>query len=328
MRPTLVGFAFSLLLHTGLVIAVLWLARSPVQSDGLRPLNISINVFKTLESKNDEAVGSLPNSTPEPTVHQSVVSETETPSNAPSEPVEDVALEPAPQIVPELEVETLPTDPFEPVEQLVEEPTSEIVSDREIETLLDTRPELTEKPIAESTPEEAPATEAEPLSVVTSQPTEEKGTKPTSPRQTVQENTQEDHKRLVVQQELNKATLHHTIASTEAHADAPNADEKSDIENNDDLQRYQSSVRERIEKAKFYPRKAKRLRREGAVSVQFSIAENGQLAELQVSDSSNVPELDRAALEAVKKSSPFPPLPAHFPNDRWPFDVTLIYELN
>jgi len=87
------------------------------------------------------------------------------------------------------------------------------------------------------------------------------------------------------------------------------------------------SVRERIEKAKFYPRKAKRLRKEGTVSIQFSIAENGQIAELQVSDSSNVPELDRAALEAVKKSTPFPPFPARFPDDRWQFDITLIYEL-
>ncbi|MEL6439576.1 MAG: TonB family protein [Cyanobacteria bacterium J06621_8] len=45
----------------------------------------------------------------------------------------------------------------------------------------------------------------------------------------------------------------------------------------------------------------------------FDIQKDGQVTGLRVTRSSGLPDVDRASIEAIQKSAPFPPLPAEFP---------------
>jgi len=49
------------------------------------------------------------------------------------------------------------------------------------------------------------------------------------------------------------------------------------------------------------------------VGISVIVERNGGLSSVQILNSSRDQSLDQAALEAVKKSSPFPELPADFP---------------
>ena len=54
----------------------------------------------------------------------------------------------------------------------------------------------------------------------------------------------------------------------------------------------------------------------------FNILPNGQVTELQVSQSSGSAEFDRIALNAIKNATPFAPLPADFPLESLPFQFS------
>lgn len=74
-------------------------------------------------------------------------------------------------------------------------------------------------------------------------------------------------------------------------------------------QRYLASVRKEIEKFKFYPPLARKLRQTGQVIITIRIAEDGSIVESGVSEKSNFPILNSAAetiLRSVKKFEPIP----------------------
>lgn len=57
----------------------------------------------------------------------------------------------------------------------------------------------------------------------------------------------------------------------------------------------------------------------GTVVLKFTIARDGRLLDVVVTQSSGVIALDRGMLEAIKTAAPYPPLPAEFPGDRATF---------
>lgn len=67
-----------------------------------------------------------------------------------------------------------------------------------------------------------------------------------------------------------------------------------------------AEIRRRIESAKRYPAQARAMHQEGRVGVHFRIQPNGQIAEVYVAQSSGVPALDDAAMQAVTRSAPLP----------------------
>ena len=73
---------------------------------------------------------------------------------------------------------------------------------------------------------------------------------------------------------------------------------------------YEQGIRQRIEQKKVYPRRAKRMRKQGVVKVAFTVSKNGTVSKLRLLKSSGVKSLDKAALEAVRKVGRFPPIPA------------------
>jgi protein TonB len=65
----------------------------------------------------------------------------------------------------------------------------------------------------------------------------------------------------------------------------------------------------RIEKAKRYPREARRRGWEGKVVLSFQINRRGEVAELKLVQSSGYPELDEEGIATLRRASPFLPPP-------------------
>lgn len=90
---------------------------------------------------------------------------------------------------------------------------------------------------------------------------------------------------------------------------------------------YFSMVRMMIEKHKQYPYVARRRRIQGRVVVHFVIKTNGRVVDVSVLKSSGYRSLDKAALEAVKASSPFPRPPAGLFDGPVPLEIRIVFEL-
>ncbi len=67
-----------------------------------------------------------------------------------------------------------------------------------------------------------------------------------------------------------------------------------------------TKIRQKIERAKYYPPEAKRQKIEGRPEVTFQINPDGTLANATLKSSSGNENLDNAALETVKRAAPFP----------------------
>lgn len=68
---------------------------------------------------------------------------------------------------------------------------------------------------------------------------------------------------------------------------------------------YYDMIRTKIEAAKIYPESARRWMIEGKVTVQFTVALDGQVASVAVAISSGNRQLDQAAVRAVSNAGPF-----------------------
>jgi len=94
------------------------------------------------------------------------------------------------------------------------------------------------------------------------------------------------------------------------------------------LLRYQDSIKQKIQKEKQYPRWALRSRHEGSTRITFSVLSSGQIEGLRLINSSGFDELDKEALEAVRRASPFLPFSAHFDNDKITVELDMVFYIN
>ena len=66
-------------------------------------------------------------------------------------------------------------------------------------------------------------------------------------------------------------------------------------------------------------------RRNGKVVVEFKIGRNGNLIALRIISSSGNPELEKSAIDAVKRTAPFKSLPSEYREDyidyQYTFDI-------
>lgn len=94
-----------------------------------------------------------------------------------------------------------------------------------------------------------------------------------------------------------------------------------------DANPYYQLVLRQIAQHKRYPAQAKRIRQEGLVEISFEIGADGRLLSAQVSQSSQIPSLDTAALAAVTAASPFPPIPAELGVSRLSLSLPIEFSL-
>ncbi|MBN1882287.1 MAG: energy transducer TonB [Deltaproteobacteria bacterium] len=93
------------------------------------------------------------------------------------------------------------------------------------------------------------------------------------------------------------------------------------------LFRYIARVHTKIEQRKYYPSSSRRMKEEGTVTVSFQLTPAGDLVTLSVSSSSGFPDLDDAALDAVRNASPYPPFPKSLGTALLSLKVPITYEL-
>ncbi len=95
----------------------------------------------------------------------------------------------------------------------------------------------------------------------------------------------------------------------------------------DDQARYREQIREKITQHKFYPARARRMRRQGTVVVAFTIQADGHFTDLKIKRQSGTPALDRAALSSIKKIKRFPAFPDNISRKQWSFEIPINYTL-
>lgn len=64
----------------------------------------------------------------------------------------------------------------------------------------------------------------------------------------------------------------------------------------------------------------------GTVTVSFTISASGQATGIKISASSGQPELDQAAMEAVRRAAPFPDIPEESGRSSWSFRVPIAFK--
>lgn len=87
--------------------------------------------------------------------------------------------------------------------------------------------------------------------------------------------------------------------------------------------RYPGLVQARVTRAARYPSDARGQSAEARVS--FTVAASGSVSRLAIARSSGNPAIDRAALAAVERAAPFPPIPADAGRSSWSFTVPLLF---
>lgn len=91
---------------------------------------------------------------------------------------------------------------------------------------------------------------------------------------------------------------------------------------------YLNQLRQQIGKEKFYPRQARHKAEEGTVKVGFVLHKNGEISDMKIVLSSGYQLLDQAALRAVKKASPFQPIPEDLGYQTWSINIPLSFTLH
>lgn len=89
---------------------------------------------------------------------------------------------------------------------------------------------------------------------------------------------------------------------------------------------YPGKVASRLRRALRYPKSALGGSRSGQAQVAFTVTANGQAVSIRIVGSSGSPALDQAAVDAVKRASPFPPIPAEAGRAQWPFAVPVLFK--
>ncbi len=96
----------------------------------------------------------------------------------------------------------------------------------------------------------------------------------------------------------------------------------------DILQRFAQDVRRKIESRKRYPLAARKSMTEGRVGVKMTILKDGQLERTEIIESSGYAILDKAALESVRRSAPFPPFPEEVERKRVQMNIYLVFKIS
>jgi len=94
------------------------------------------------------------------------------------------------------------------------------------------------------------------------------------------------------------------------------------------LLRYQDSIKQKIQANKKYPRWALRAKHQGIVRIVFDVLPSGTVNDLDLVRSSGFEELDKEALEAVKRASPFATFPDFLNDGAIQIEVDIVFTIS
>jgi periplasmic protein TonB len=90
---------------------------------------------------------------------------------------------------------------------------------------------------------------------------------------------------------------------------------------------YLDLVARHTSRYRFYPRLSADNKQEGRVVTRVTIGRDGRLIDVKIGKSSGWPAIDAAEIETIRKSAPFPPVPADMPGDPLILNLPINYEL-
>lgn len=120
-----------------------------------------------------------------------------------------------------------------------------------------------------------------------------------------------------------QARLSHVAQSSPPPSDAVAKTPPEQVKNE-----YAGLIQTLIVRNRIYPAEAQRARMEGTVAIRFLLMADGKVKKLAIAQGSGHDILDRAAKETIRRSSPFPPIPAAFKTDRIDMTLNLNYKLD
>jgi protein TonB len=91
---------------------------------------------------------------------------------------------------------------------------------------------------------------------------------------------------------------------------------------------YLMGLSKAFEKQKDYPATARRLKQEGTVRVQFTVAKDGSISGAVVAKPCPYSSLNESALAAVQAVPKFDPIPAVLGKDTWKMEIPIKYNLH
>lgn len=92
-------------------------------------------------------------------------------------------------------------------------------------------------------------------------------------------------------------------------------------------EQYALQLRSLFEAKKSFPVMARKLGKEGRVTLQLVLGSNGSVLQYQVAESSGSEVLDQAALRLVNQIGEFPPFPEEIKRTNWQFFIPIEYRL-
>jgi TonB family protein len=116
-------------------------------------------------------------------------------------------------------------------------------------------------------------------------------------------------------------------ATDTAQSAPPGFDRFSALEIGKLHQGFRKQIRHKVGKAKYYPRMAQRLGFEGKPVVSFTLGVKGELLDLKLIQASTYNLLNEAALETIRRGTPYPPIPGPLGKKSISFDLPILYTL-
>ncbi len=123
-----------------------------------------------------------------------------------------------------------------------------------------------------------------------------------------------------------ESPLQASLSGDEVNNDAA-VDEPAEEEMNALRGLFTGQVRQRIARARHYPRIARRRGMEGQPVIDFTLDKRGRLTKVDLAQTSGYRLLDRAALEAVHNGAPYPEIPAPLKADSFQFKLPISFVL-
>ena len=138
----------------------------------------------------------------------------------------------------------------------------------------------------------------------------------------------ENKKAVLVEEKLMERSLN--MASLNTKKTIKNIKSKIPYDNNIKKiieNKYLFRLREKIEKNKVYPKRAKRLKQEGRVLVSFYISKEGYIQNISIKNASSFKRLNKAAINLLNKIKKFEPIPKELEKHNWVIEVPINYSI-
>ena len=116
-------------------------------------------------------------------------------------------------------------------------------------------------------------------------------------------------------------------ATDTAKSTPPGFDRFSALEIGKLRQGFRKQIRHKVGRAKYYPKMAQRLGFEGKPVVSFTLGVKGELLDLKLVQASTYNLLNEAALETIRRGTPYPPIPGPLGKKSISFDLPILYTL-